>query len=128
MEIQWVFRFPLLKNIAFPLIFLDFYAKSKKTLGNTMVLYYQMRKIQKKKSIGFFWILNKNPTKEIQKSKNPKLSEIFLKVLVFWIFGFLDFAENPKIQKPKNPKITEILRKVLDFGIFGFWDFLNIVC
>ena len=41
-----VFRLPLLKNIVFPLIFLDFYEKSKKPLGNTMVLYYQMQKIQ----------------------------------------------------------------------------------
>ena len=55
---------------------------------------------------------------EIQNSNNPKHSQIFLKVLDFWIFGFSDFGillKNPKIQKSQR-----FSRK---FWIFGFFDF-----
>ena len=87
-----------LKTIVFPLIFgflwkiqLDFYEKSKKPLGNTMVLYYQIRKIQ---IFPFFVVFIKiQKTMKIKKSKNP--NKTFKDVpksfgfLCFSFFGFL---------------------------------------
>ena len=67
--------------------------------------------------------------RKIQKSKNPKLLGESLGFLDFWIFGFLDFQQNPKIQKSKNPKLLGKSLEVLDFGIFGFslffWIFMK---
>ena len=93
METQCFSITETLKTIVFPLIFLDFYEKSKKTLGNTLVFVLPDAK-NTNMSIVFFSILKKKPKKtmEIQTSKNPKLSEIFLKVLDFWIFGFFIFG------------------------------------
>ena len=56
--------------------------------------YYQMRKIQTFPLV-FFGCFHKNPKKmtEIQKSKNPKISKMFLEVLDFWIFGFFVFLD-----------------------------------
>ena len=86
----WIFFFCgfFKKN---PLFFWIFMKNPKTTLGNTMVLYYQMRKIQIFPL--FFWIFHKNPRKN---NENPKLQKTktsrdfpksfgFLDIWVFWI-------------------------------------------
>ena len=103
----------------------------KKPLGNTMVLYYQMRKIQ---IFPLFFLDFKYKSKK--NNGNPKIQKSktfrdFPKSFGFLDFEFLDFAENPKNQKSKNPKIQKSKNhrdSPKSFGFLDFWIFLNIVC
>ena len=111
-----------LKTIVFPLIFLDFYEKSKKKpLGNTMVLYYQIRKIQifPLCFLDFIKIPKKNnENPKIPKSKTFKDFPKSFGFLDFCIFSFLDFYENCV---PVFCLINALLNFLHNTEITNFW-------